>query len=82
MSNRPRIKHRSKLVTKSCEGCGDPLALDPSRDATAVHDCSTGNWLVMPRSVADALNAMTDDEAVAWAGITTEETRRLRGRRA
>lgn len=66
-------------VIKSCLDCDATYALDTGKFAAAVHDCDAGEWYTMPRDLAVAINAMTVEEAAAWAGVTVAEVRRLRG---
>lgn len=69
-----------RLVTKPCLTCGEPFTIDPRRDVTAAHDCETGEWYVLSRTLAKAINAMSDDEIADWAGIDADTVRRARGR--
>ena len=39
--------------------------MDRSRYAVAVHDCDSGNWLYMPRHIANAINSMTPNSELA-----------------
>jgi hypothetical protein len=68
------------FVTRKCDNCGEPHTLDTSKFATAMHDCDSGEWYALPRDRADAVNAMTDEEAAEWAGVTVDQIKRARGR--
>jgi hypothetical protein len=86
VSNRRRLKPAGRhmsvsqdLATVTC-GCGATCSYEPQRRDRPSHDHGTGEWLALPRSLGEALRAMSDEEAAEWAGVDVEVIRRVRGR--